>query len=85
MIITCEMAKNIICVMFCVYVLVLYVVDCILATKYAKKLNRSLVGYLFLSIFCTPLVSTFILLIVGYKTPKVLKAKKNKIVINVYK
>ena len=85
MTITCEMAKNIICIMFCAYVLILYVVDCILATRYAKKLNRCLVGYLLLSVFCTPLVSTFILLILGQKVPRECKIKKNKIIINYYK
>lgn len=88
MTITCEMIKNVICVMFGIYVVVLYIVDSILAARYAKKLNRSFVGYLLLSFVATPIVSVLILLIIKGKAPRAPKAHKSrkyKIIYNIYR
>lgn len=85
MTITCEMIKNVICVMFGIYVVVLYIVDSVLAARYAKKLNRSFVGYLLLSFVATPIASVLILLIIKGKAPRAPKSRKYKIIYNIYR
>lgn len=60
-----ETIKAILAVAYLVWVVVLYVTTSILVGRLAKRLNRSAVGYTFLSIFLTPFAGFLILMIVG--------------------
>ena len=60
-----ETIKAILAVAYLIWVVVLYVTTSILVGRLAKRLNRSTVGYTFLSIFLTPFAGSLILMIVG--------------------